>query len=178
MQRLRVLSLASAVGAFGQTQVTLEWGSGKLLMNYTPGVGVRDTAEDACDAFAARDETGCFESLLDQLLLQELQYFNARDGKVLTWQQRPLRFLSDHAAVEYTQGHAEVLDVYRDDSQTQYYRPYDAAAIDVLAARAGSRLPGTNYPDIDALIYHALAQGDLRGIEGAQVAVMGSVMPW
>jgi hypothetical protein len=175
---LRVLSLASAVGAFGQTLVTLEWGSGKLHMNYTPGVGIRDTAEDACEAFAARDETGCVNSLLEQLLLQELQYYNARDGKVLTWQQRPLRFLSEEAAVEYTHGLAEMLDVYRDDSQTQYYRPYDAAAIDVLAARAGNLLPGTNYPDIDALIYQALAQGDLRGIQGAHVAVMGSVMPW
>lgn len=154
------------------------WGSTKLHMNYTPGMGIRDTVEDACDALAAADETGCLSSLLQQLLLQELHYFNERDGKTLTWEQRPLRFLSDDAAVDYTEGRAEVLDLYRDDSQTHYYRPYDAAAINVLIARAKSLLPGTNYPDVDALIYEALAEGDVNSIIGARVAVMGSVMPW
>ena len=177
-QRLRVLSLASAAGAFGQTELILVWGSARLQVNYTPGVGIRDTAEDVCDVMAADDDEACVASLKEQILQQELHYFNLRDGKNLTWQQRPLRFLSDEAAVEYTQGVAEVLDVYRDDSQTQYYRPYDAASINVLINRAGNLLPGTNYRDVDALIYKALAKGELNCLKGAQVAVIGSVMPW
>ena len=137
----------------------------------------RDTADDVCHELRARD--GCFDFLLQQLLQQELQYFNARDGKDLTWQQRPLRFLSEAAAAEYTLGHAaELLDVYRDDSQTQYYRPYDAASINVLIERARHRLPGTNYRDIDALLYQALADGHVHVLAGARVAVVGSVMPW
>lgn len=149
-----------------------------MNLNHTPGVGTQDVAEDACDALAAYDQNACVSSVLQQLLEHELGYFNARDGKNLSWLQRPLRFLSDDAAAEYTQSVAEVLDVYRDDSQTQYYRPYDAAAIDVLISRASSRLPGTNYPDIDALLYDALSKGELDGMRGASVAVMGSVMPW
>ena len=170
------MSLASAAGAFGETEVTLEWGAAALRMNYTPGMGVKDTAEDVC--YELGGGGGCFDSLLEQLLQQELQFFNARDGKDLTWQQRPLRFLSEDAAAEYTHGHAEVLDVYRDDSQTQYYRPYDAASINVLIDRARDLLPGTNYRDIDALLYEALAKGQLHSLTGAHVAVIGSVMPW
>ena len=131
-----------------------------------------------CEVVAADDDEACVASLKDQILQQELHYFNLRDGKNLTWQQRPLRFLSDEAAVEYTQGVAEVLDMYRDDSQTQYYRPYDAASINVLINRAASLLPGTNYRDVDDLIYNALAKGELSCLKGAQVAVLGSVMPW
>ena len=149
-----------------------------MHLNHTPGVGVKDVAEDACDALAADDHDLCTGAVLEQLLQHELSYYNARDGKNLSWLQRPPRFLSDNTAAEYTVSVAEVLDVYRDDSQTQYYRPYDAAAIDVLVSRASSRLPGTNYPDIDALLYGALSKGDLDGMRGAHVAVMGSVMPW
>jgi hypothetical protein len=178
VQRLRVLSLASAAGAFGQTELILVWGSARLQVNYTPGIGIKDAAEDVCDMLAADDDQACVASVKDQILQQELHYFNLRDGKNLTWQQRPLRFLSDEAAVEYTQGFAEVLDLYRDDSQTQYYRPYDAASINVLIHRAGSLLPGTNYRDVDDLIYNALAKGELNCLKGAQVAVIGSVMPW
>ncbi len=176
-----MLSRASAAGAFGQTELSLVWKTARLHVNYTPGIGIKDTAEDICDEeMAARDDEAlaCIASVKDQILLQELQYFNARDGKNLTWQQRPVRFLSDETAADYTRGFAEVLDVYRDDSQTQYYRPYDAASINVLISRAGSMLPGTNYPDVDALIYNALAKGELNCLKGAQVAVIGSVMPW
>ena len=175
---MRVLSLGSVAGAFGQTEVALKWGSLRLQLNHTPGMAVRDVADDVCDAFAAADDESCLQYVLDQLLLQELRYFNARDGKNLTWGERPPRFLRDDAAGEYTQGHAEVLDVYRDDSQTQYYRPYDEASINVLIGRARRLLPGTNYRDIDALIYDALVKGQVTGLKGARVAVIGSVMPW
>jgi hypothetical protein len=147
-------------------------------MNYTPGMGIREVAEDVCEELAGVDDGGCFASLLEQLLLQELQYFNARDSKNLTWQQRPVRFLDSDVAEAYTRGFAEVLDAYRDDSHTQYYRTYDEASINVLVNRASSLLPGTNYRDIDALIYHALANGELEIMRNARVAVIGSVMPW
>ena len=122
------------------------WGGARLQVNYTPGIGIKDAAEDVCDMLAADNDQACVAAVKDQILQQELHYFNLRDGKNLTWQQRPLRFLSDEAAVEYTQGFAEVLDLYRDDSQTQYYRPYDAASINVLIHRAGSLLPGAAAP--------------------------------
>jgi hypothetical protein len=154
------------------------WGQTRLQLNHTPGVGAKDVADDACDTLAASDDSGCFIAVLDQLLAQELRYFNERDGKNLTWDERPLRFLSDAAAADYTQGQAELLDVYRDDSQTQYYRPYDEPSINVLIARARSLLPGTNYRDIDTLIYDALAKGELSAIKNARVAVIGSVVPW
>lgn len=173
-----MLSLGSVAGAFGHTLVTLVWGESRLQLNHTPGVSVKDVADDVCDAFSAAGDSGCVDAALQQLLEQELRYFNERDGKNLTWEDRPPRFLHDESANAYTQGRAEVLDVYRDDSQTQYYRPYDAPSIDVLVARARSLLPGTNYRDIDALIYHALAKGELSALSGARVAVIGSVMPW
>ena len=82
-QRLRVLSLASAAGAFGQTELILVWGSARLQVNYTPGIGIRDTAEDVCEVVAADDDEACAASLKDQILQQELHYFNLRDGKNL-----------------------------------------------------------------------------------------------
>jgi hypothetical protein len=178
LQRVRVLSLGSVAGAFGNVELTLAWGKAQLQFNHTPGMSVRDVVDDVCDALSAAGDRGCLDSVLHQILAQELRYFNERDGKNLTWDQRPPRFLSDSDAGAYTQGQAEVLDVYRDDSQTQYYRPYDQPSIEVLIARARSLLPGTNYRDIDALIYDSLANGELSALSGAHVAVIGSVMPW
>mmetsp|Transcript_24777 Transcript_24777/g.58535 ORF Transcript_24777/g.58535 Transcript_24777/m.58535 type:complete len:265 (-) Transcript_24777:1007-1801(-) len=108
----------------------------------------------------------------------------------MTWRQRnmapvppgarrPPRELPEEMWDAYTLDLAvPVLHKYRDESHATFYEPMSRAEMDILIAHARGKRQGTNYPQVDNLLYSLQDQGALDFMAGETVVIMGSAFPW
>lgn len=121
------------------------------------GADFQPAINDACSQFQAQDaHEDCAKSLLDDLLAADLRLWNARDGKNLTWQQRPLRLMPAHLQERFTHaGQIQHLRSYTDQSQPgcDIHQPYASGDIAVFIETARAARYGPSYPEVDFHIY-------------------------
>jgi hypothetical protein len=118
------------------------------------GADFQQSIDDVCSHFEAFDS--CASALLDDLLAADLRLWNARDGKNLTWAQRPPRLMPEHLRDRFTRsGTIQQLHSYTDQSQPncEIHQAYSGDEIDGFIDRVRARAYGPSYPEVDFYIY-------------------------
>lgn len=118
------------------------------------GADFQQSLDDVCSHFEAFDS--CASALLDHLLAADLRLWNARDGKNLTWAQRPPRLMPEHMRDRFTRsGTIQQLQSYTDQSQPncEIHQAYSGDEIDGFINRVRARAYGPSYPEVDFYIY-------------------------
>lgn len=118
------------------------------------GADFQHSIDDVCSRFEAFDS--CASALLDDLLAADLRLWNARDGKNLTWAQRPPRLMPEHLRDRFTRsGTIQQLHSYTDQSQPncEIHQAYSGDEIDAFIDRVRARAYGPSYPEVDYYIY-------------------------
>jgi hypothetical protein len=113
--------------------------------------------EKACSQFQAHSAyENCAKILLNDLLAADLRLWNARDGKNLTWLQRPLRLMPTHLQDRFThEGKIQHLRSYTDQSQPgcDIHQPYASDDIELFIETVRAQRYGPSYPEVDFHIY-------------------------
>jgi hypothetical protein len=194
-----ILLISCALSSHGENVIFTHDGASHFASWDNAGADFQPTIDAACSQFAAFDS--CATALLDALIAADLRLWNARDGKNLTWQQRPPRLMPQHLQDKFTLGGAvDQLQSYTDQSQPgcEIHQEYSSDDIAAFIDKVRSRAYGPSYPEVDYHIYrrkpnarafvnhsimyvtcHAVAEsGSLGVFLDARVIVFGSIRPW
>jgi hypothetical protein len=121
------------------------------------GADFQPAIRGACSRYENVDAyDACAGALLDELLAADLKLWNARDGKNLTWQQRPPRLMPSHLQENFTlAGAIQVLQSYTDQSQPgcEIHQSYSSDDIALFVDQARANRYGPSYPEVDFHIY-------------------------
>ena len=121
------------------------------------GADFQPTINDVCSRFKRHNAyDACAATLREAILAADLKLWNARDGKELTWDQRPPRLMPAHLESNFTLGGGiQHLRSYTDQSQEgcDIHRPYSSEEITELVETARARRYGPSYPHVDLNIF-------------------------
>ncbi|EKX52156.1 hypothetical protein GUITHDRAFT_133881 [Guillardia theta CCMP2712] len=96
---------------------------------------------------------------------------------------RPPRYMPDHLEAEYLDDY-EIGPAYkyRDDSVPSIYYSFPKYVLEELKQMVRRRQAGTNYADVDAMLYELFDDDSEGGVwetmQGQDVVIIGSLVPW
>ena len=135
--------------------------SGEALWSEA-GADFQPTISDVCSKFERHNAyDACAATVREAILAADLKLWNARDGKELTWEQRPPRVMPAHLEGNFTLGGSiQHLRSYTDQSQAgcDIHRPYDSDEIASLVDTARAHRHGPSYPHVDLNILQCRAR--------------------